>query len=92
MNIQNVRTFFQKASKKLGFAKKPKPTLSDDLIRMAAERQTSPRLFNAVMKAVIKVKGLRGYQRRQFRNNWRTEYNWRDTTYLKDAAEIVRGL
>ena len=92
MNLQNVRTFFQKASRKLGFSKKPEPTLSEDLIRMAAERQTSPRIFNAVMKTVIKVKGLRGYQRRQFRNNWRSEYNYKDTTYLTDAAEIVRGL
>ena len=89
MKFPKLRTFLRKASKKLGFSKGEDLTLSQELRVMAAYRQTSPIIFNTVMKMIIKVRGLTGHHRRQFRANWRAEYNWKDTSYLVEAADML---
>lgn len=88
--MQTLRTLFAKARRKLPFLKpKPEPTLSDLLRAYAEEGHTNPQLYKATMTTVIKLRRLRGPQKNAFRQQWRRDYNWKDTQYLRDAADML---
>lgn len=93
--MKTLRTLFAKASKIFRFLPflkpKPEPTLSDLLRAYADEGHTNPQLYKATMATVIKLRGLRGPQKNAFRQQWRRDYNWKDTHYLRDAADMLEA-